>query len=153
MRLCLIAVAAALLLPALSHADVMYSYVGAGDYAGTSFTIDSPTFLSYSFDFIPVTTSSDLIVSGFDDGKLASIRFTQNVVAGMTSTGGTTTLFFGAYNIAQNGIYVDNSPGPVGTLTISGAPSAVAVTPEPSSLALLGTGILGVAGVVRKRLA
>ena len=30
---------------------------------------------------------------------------------------------------------------------------ATSVTPEPSSLALLGTGILGVAGVIRKRLA
>jgi hypothetical protein len=29
--------------------------------------------------------------------------------------------------------------------------SLVAATPEPSSFALLGTGLLGVAGVVRKR--
>ena len=41
-----------------------------------------------------------------------------------------------------------------GSLTYNYTPAApVAVTPEPSSLALLGTGILGVAGVVRKRLA
>ena len=32
-------------------------------------------------------------------------------------------------------------------------PSATAVTPEPSSIALLGTGLLGVAGMLRKRCA
>lgn len=36
-----------------------------------------------------------------------------------------------------------------GTLSAVVTPSAV--TPEPSSIALLGTGILGIAGVVRKR--
>jgi hypothetical protein len=39
-----------------------------------------------------------------------------------------------------------------GSLTITGSP-AVTVTPEPSSIALLGTGVLGVAGMLRKRFA
>ena len=38
-----------------------------------------------------------------------------------------------------------------GTVTIT--PAAVAQTSEPSSIALLGTGLLGVAGVLRKRIA
>ena len=43
-----------------------------------------------------------------------------------------------------------------GTLTYNYTPTAAppaAVTPEPSSIALLGTGLLGVIGVMRKRFA
>ena len=43
----------------------------------------------------------------------------------------------------------------LGTVTYNYTPNAapVAATPEPSSIALLSTGLLGVAGVVRKRFA
>ena len=40
------------------------------------------------------------------------------------------------------------------TDTVTGfVPAAASVTPEPSSIALLGTGILGLAGLMRKRFA
>lgn len=38
-----------------------------------------------------------------------------------------------------------------GSLIITGSPGPAAATPEPSSIALLGSGLLGVAGVIRKR--
>ncbi len=48
----------------------------------------------------------------------------------------------------NNFVFGNISYVPAGT-----ALQPVAVTPEPSSVALLGTGILGAAGVLRKRFA
>ncbi len=60
-----------------------------------------------------------------------------------TATGtGSDTLTFRGYNLPAYD-YLDN-------VAVTQAP--VAVTPEPSSLALLGTGMLGLAGMMRRKL-
>lgn len=49
-------------------------------------------------------------------------------------------------------IYLDGKAYQLGLQTEGVITSGLATTPEPSSMALLGTGFLGVAGVLRKRL-
>ena len=159
MRLYSFVAAAALLSASLAaHADVMYSYTDNASnfgYKGSYFTVDSPDFLSYSTD--PVTPTSGEAQGSIPafSGPFTGIVFLRGAITGYFQTPSGVVLgnfYGGSYNIAMDGTYTDAAGE---TLTISGSPDAPpsSVTPEPSSLALLGTGLLGVVGVMRKRFA
>lgn len=99
----------------------------------------------------PFTKSSNLVIGrtvDFDNGGGYSANFP------LYADGLTTSAIFGGtpenptFEAGTYGGSVVYGPGN-GTLVITSS----SVTPEPSSIALLGTGLLGFAGVVRKRLA
>ncbi|MGI4755354.1 MAG: PEP-CTERM sorting domain-containing protein [Janthinobacterium lividum] len=106
----------------------------AGQFSNLFFNIDGQTFST--------ATGGAVSAVQFLNGSFYDITFSQQL--GNTPNRyslQTTALFSFSYNNLQS--------GEIGTITSSLAP--VSVTPEPSSFGLLATGMLGVAGVLRRR--
>lgn len=140
-----------LMLTTIARADMIYSFTGVGTFAGTNFSIDSPSLLTYGANSVPVTTSSVIYVLGFPATILYASFFTNQDID-ITTYRSVSPIFVGdathTYDIGANGTYTD-SRGNI--LTISSAPTVVTMTPEPTSFALLGSGLLATGGIVLRK--
>lgn len=88
----------------------------------------------------------NVLIDGTSYSIDAPIGYGNQVFAGFTSAG-----TFSSVTLSVNTPQIDLVQVFLGNATTT--LNATAITPEPSSLVLLGTGLLGVVGVVRKRLA
>ncbi len=169
----------AFVIPAVSHADTLTQTLRQ-TYTGVSSTVEDTGGIA-QFDpalgtlnsvtqtlagtivFTPTSPSGSFTfgVNGQGTPITTLLAFTSGGDINVSATSGPTleeaTDQFGQqytiepFDLAITGGTLSSVGSVTDTFTFNYTPSAVAATPEPTSFALLGTGLLGMAGVLRRR--
>ncbi len=128
-------------LSAFSFMDTIDSSVGDSTflYTGLGAVSSSSIVLTLGGDIARATITTDRVFG--TDAGFGSVDFT------LQDIGGTIDDSTSAGTLAPDSLAGNTTGG--GTVTLVGT----AVTPEPSSFFLLGTGLLGLAGVMKRRFA
>lgn len=135
-----------------------YNIVGTGTYSIYSTGLTNAEAVSGGVPNYNALTSGTLIgsisIDPSDDSKLLDISLNSGGLAWLQANEGNQIVLGGAFIAPGSlnyafGQSLLNSNNVLDIQTVNAAPSA---TPEPSSVLLLGSGLFGIAGLLRRRL-